>query len=311
MGSLIGHVVPGVFFCLYAFWITLSIFWEYYHAKLSRRPRQSSDNNNSSKSRGGGGMNHERQSLSSRRCSRLPPSMTLFKLMAIVVGMLGEYFTALDENWNFEETHNGQHMTMFGFFFFNALFEMLYHYRVPGLPPSLDKITGALAFGIEGLLFLWHLHGRNMLDIQVHTFLVYAIAMCTVGCLLEIQYPGDMRTMLFTTGATMAQGTWFLCVGLILYPPTGWERWDPESHEHRMWVTMMFTWNIAAVLTLQIVTGMLIYNVVKRKLVAHQGSHAVIEENGNHGYVNVPQEEETLNMNLLTNFESDSEENFA
>ena len=74
---------------------------------------------------------------------------------------------------------------------------------------------------------------------------------------------------------------------------------------------MMFTWNIAAVLTLQIVTGMLIYNVVKRKLVAHQGSHAVIEENGNHGYVNVPQEEETLNMNLLTNFESDSEENFA
>ena len=238
--------------------------------------------------------------------------MTVFKGVAIVLGMLGEYWTALDDQWQFAETHNGQHMTMFGFFFFNAFFELLYHYGVPGLPPCLDKITGALAFGIEGLLFLWHLHGRNMLDIQVHTFLVYAISMCTAGCLLEIQFPGDVRTTLFTTGATMAQGTWFLCVGFILYPPQGWESWDPESHEHRMWVTMMFTWNIAAVMSFQILTGMLMYHVVKRKLVSSGDYylHAVIEENNsNGGYMTVPQEE--VNMNLLADIDEDEDTSFA
>jgi hypothetical protein len=55
---------------------------------------------------------------------------------------------------------------MFAFFWFSCVFELMYFYRVPSLPPQLDIAAGALAFGVEGILFLWHLQGRSHLDTQ-------------------------------------------------------------------------------------------------------------------------------------------------
>ena len=38
----------------------------------------------------------------------------------------------------------------------------------PGLlPEHLDYLSAALAFTVQGVLFSWHLHGREMIDIQV------------------------------------------------------------------------------------------------------------------------------------------------
>ena len=57
-------------------------------------------------------------------------------------------------------------MTMFAFFWFATVFELMYFYKVPAMPPQLDLAAGALAFAVEGVLFLWHLDGRNKIDIQ-------------------------------------------------------------------------------------------------------------------------------------------------
>ena len=57
-------------------------------------------------------------------------------------------------------------MTMFAFFWFATVFELMYFYNVPAMPPQLDLAAGALAFAVEGVLFLWHLDGRNKIDIQ-------------------------------------------------------------------------------------------------------------------------------------------------
>ena len=68
------------------------------------------------------------------------------------------------------QVHHGQHMTMFAFFWFASVFELMYFYGAPvppsALPPHLDLAAGALAFAVEGVLFLWHLDGRNKLDVQ-------------------------------------------------------------------------------------------------------------------------------------------------
>ena len=58
-------------------------------------------------------------------------------------------------------------MTMFAFFAFNAIFELMYHFKVPALPPQLEYVTAIMAYGVEGLLFLWHLEGRPPMDVQV------------------------------------------------------------------------------------------------------------------------------------------------
>ena len=156
-------------------------------------------------------------------------------------------------------------MTMFGFFLLPSIFELLYFYGFPGLPPYLDLVMGALAFAVEGLIFVWHLHGRTSLDVQVHTFVVYAIIMCVVSTLLEIFFPDDIRPILLRSGFTLLQGTWFYFVGFILYPPLGWQKWKESDHHEMMMATMMFAWSIAAVVACQFAIAVFAYCWVKRR----------------------------------------------
>ncbi len=65
---------------------------------------------------------------------------------------------------------DSQHMTMFAFFALNSIFELMYHFRVPAMPPQLEYAAAAIAYSVEGLLFLWHLEGRPPMDVQVKIF---------------------------------------------------------------------------------------------------------------------------------------------
>lgn len=65
---------------------------------------------------------------------------------------------------------------------------------------------GIFAFGVEAFLFANHLHSRHMLDIHLHTLLVYAIYGCVIFCILETYKP---EQILFTYGRilfTILQG---------------------------------------------------------------------------------------------------------
>ena len=94
---------------------------------------------------------------------------------------------------------------------------------------------------------------------QVHTFLVYSIALCTLAMTLEIFVRDDIRVHLFRCFSVWLQGAWFYAVGFILYPPAGWRQWDPESHHHGMMVTMLFTWNAAGVMGSMMLLAGLVY----------------------------------------------------
>ena len=94
---------------------------------------------------------------------------------------------------------------------------------------------------------------------QVHTFLVYSIALCTLAMTLEIFVRDDIRVHLFRCFSVWLQGAWFYTVGFILYPPAGWPQWDPESHHDGMMVTMLFTWNAAGVMGSMMLLAGLVY----------------------------------------------------
>ncbi|KAB7497900.1 Transmembrane protein 45B [Armadillidium nasatum] len=110
------------------------------------------------------------------------------------------------------------------FFFFGLNGVMdILHHYRIPLPPDLEYASGILALGMEALLFFYHLHGRPPMDIQ---------------------------------------GTWFYGVAFILYSPVG-EKWDVNSHQQMMIVTLIFTWHNAAIFVFLLVSGILIYFRVK------------------------------------------------
>jgi hypothetical protein len=145
--------------------------------------------------------------------------------------------------WHFEGV-NAQHSTMYAAFGLGAVVEILLYYKF-NLPKRLDYICGVMAFCVEGLLFGFHLGGRDHIDVQLHVLLVITIGMCIFCCVLEYMNPTNI---LFTYGRiifTFIQGTWFWEIGFILYPPYDSLKniWDPTNHQHIMFIVMSYVWH--------------------------------------------------------------------
>lgn len=112
MGSLRGHILPGVVFIVLAIWETVSHMKCYFECYFLHKPYKKA-------------LVMQRQ-----RSSRLPSTKYLGRFIAILIGIAGEYFTALDSDWKFVRLHNLQHLTMYAGFLVPTIFEILYQYQV-------------------------------------------------------------------------------------------------------------------------------------------------------------------------------------
>jgi hypothetical protein len=104
---------------------------------------------------------------------------------------------------------NLQHIMMYTFFIFHPIVEIINHYNVKAIPKDLDYLSAALAFAIEGFLFMEHLHGRAHMNVQLHSYLIYTIFACAVSTVLEMININDARPALARSTFTLLQGTWF------------------------------------------------------------------------------------------------------
>lgn len=62
---------------------------------------------------------------------------------------------------------------------------------------------------LAGFLFLYHLHGRTMLDVHVHQLLLYAVFGSAAVAFLEVFHRGNMLMEMLRCTLTMLQGSWF------------------------------------------------------------------------------------------------------
>ena len=131
------------------------------------------------------------------------------------MGMLGELITGISHNydeksrrqtWTLAE-NNAQHVTMFFAFGLASLVEVLVHFQYQ-LPHGIEFLANILAFGVEAFLFHFHLHGRDPIDIHVHTLLVYAVAFCMLAAIWEYNRPEQILATYARIASTLLQGVW-------------------------------------------------------------------------------------------------------
>ena len=60
-----------------------------------------------------------------------------------------------------------------------------------------------------GFLFLYHLHGRNMLDVHVHQMLLYGVFGLALVVFLEVFHRGNIILELLRSALCFLQGSWF------------------------------------------------------------------------------------------------------
>lgn len=229
MGTFAGHASPGSFFVVFALWWTFQMFHRYYTC-LRRNSQFTST------------VTYP----CSCCCVRFKdfPVESIVKIFLVVVGFTSEIYTGYNFHVHrFTTPGNAQHATMFFFFGMSGILDILVYFKSP-IPKDLDYVIVLLSLGVEGLLFHYHLHGRDVLDIQLHTLLIYAIVFNIIGIILEMKYRHNILAALSRPYFFLVQGTWFWQVGFILYNPNPYaEKWKPDDHVEFMMVTMYFTWH--------------------------------------------------------------------
>ena len=248
MGNFGGHALPGSFFIAFALWWTVQMFNRYF-ISLQRNTRFKST------------VTYPCSCL----CGKLKewPIESLVKIFFVTIGFTLEIITGTSDG-KFTALGNGQHATMFFFFGLSGVLDLLLYFKAP-LPKDVDYVINLLAVGVEGLLFHFHLHGRDDLDVLLHTLLIYVITLNLVAICVEMRYRNNLLAALSRSYFFFLQGTWFWQVGFILYNPNpNAEKWKGDDHDELMIATMFFTWHCGVVFLIMLAIGGVVACVHKR-----------------------------------------------
>ena len=207
MGTLMGHILPGTFFALFAIWWGFCIAVKHFHSCHSKHKTRKPNSYYAS------------TTFSCVCCPssllRQIPLESYLKLICVCIGILGEAVTGLKhpyneklkrKHWIFVEV-NAQHITMFFSFGFASFIEILVHTKY-NLPKGIEFLANIFAFGVEGFLFYFHLHGRSEVDIHVHKILVYNITFCFLASVWEFNRPNQILATYCRISGTLLQGAW-------------------------------------------------------------------------------------------------------
>eukprot|EP00731_Ephydatia_muelleri_P012454 Em0006g1348a len=277
MGTLAGHVVPGVFFVIYGIWWSFISIWSHLKrggAKTSHPTVAYSKKRRECGGNAGGGpalsfalYKQERREHEVSQRSWIPqpfctpvPLEPIVKVFCSVVGIMVEcvdivtdpatsrtypkLYTVTNPDGSFNDLSQLQHITMYSAFALSGLVDLLI--LCVRCPDHTSQVFLALAFLVEGALFHFHTGGMTPLSTQLHVTLTIIIFLCSLFVLFRVWFP---TSYLVNTGfgLTMTlQGTWFIQVGDILYGGRylsvvgGGDTEQMELHEHGQ-VTMATT----------------------------------------------------------------------
>uniref|UniRef100_A0AAY4DY28 Transmembrane protein 45B n=1 Tax=Denticeps clupeoides TaxID=299321 RepID=A0AAY4DY28_9TELE len=209
MGSFQGHALPGSFFLIVAQWWAVKYSLWY----ATRRKKSASAGRMLAEQFAAGG-----------------PKLRLYDYT--------------EHHW--EQLNNWQHATMYLFFALSGATTLTVH-TTEFAPLALDRLLLAIAFFAEGFLFLYHLYGRDMLDVHVHQLLLYAIFGGALISFMEVFHRGNILLELLRTTLCLLQGSWFWQIGFVLYPPSE-VKWDLQDHSNKMFITVCYCWHLACAL---------------------------------------------------------------
>jgi len=261
MGSLPGHLVPGTIFIIIGLWWMYSSWLRYFICRQRRRPYYVT----------GSFPLH----CCGPRVAKLPVE-AFFVIFGTTVGILIELIAGFNRTFDpqtkrmtfYEGANNLQHFGMYFMFFLAGIIELLLHYNFP-LPKYLSMVVGCLAFSAEALLFYFHGHARDPVEIQIHVFLVLAICATVVCGVFEIIQEGkQVYATLIRAYCTVLQGSWFYTAGFFLYSPFH-DHYDQskdlDPHRTSMLIAYYFVLQMAITLILLLILSIPAYLVSKRQ----------------------------------------------
>lgn len=246
MANFGGHAIPGSFFLLYGFWLTVKRILQHYWR--SNQPKR-------------------RQTLPPifKRLDYIEGGLQVF---AAFVGIMVEQFVVdgphaqLYDKDSWVKLMNWQHSTMYLFFGISGI-ALILSTKFLLVPSGVGRLALSLALFVEGFLFYYHVHNRLLLDAHIHSLLLVAVFGGSASIMLEVFIRDNIILELFGACMFILQGSWFYQIGFVLYPLSGPD-WNLTDHGNVMFVTMCFCWHLAVALLLVPCTATLVWLIVAK-----------------------------------------------
>ncbi|KAL7673442.1 hypothetical protein ACOME3_008300 [Neoechinorhynchus agilis] len=218
-GSLIGHLVPSIYFVGFAIFWAFKFSCEYFQCQKlpqvgAKRFLSTTWTPCSSESR--------------RR--KYAITETLIKIFLLSIAIMGELRSMRKNQIKYKILNstdainfapfNVQHVSMYSGFLFAAAIELVFLVAFSfhnELSRSIIYCLYIFAFFNEAFLFACHLHGRNPLDRFVHEVVVLAATLCGLGGIWELNDRGSILPILVRSFCVLLQGTWFCHVGVLIH----------------------------------------------------------------------------------------------
>ncbi|KAK5858400.1 hypothetical protein PBY51_002543 [Eleginops maclovinus] len=248
MANFGGHAIPGSFFLLLGFWLTVKYVLQYYWRTSQPKGRQI-------------------MSPFFKRMNFLEGGLLIF---GSFVGIMIEQFVVDGPHAHLYDTEhhswvklmNWQHGTMYLFFGICGI-AIVARNSSKLVPVGVDHLFLSLALFVEGFLFYYHVHMRPPLDAHIHTLLLVAVFGGSASVMVEVFIKDNIVLELFGACMFILQGSWFYQIGFVLYPLSG-PQWDLKLHDNIMFITMCFCWHLAVALLLVASTSSFVWLTVKR-----------------------------------------------
>ncbi|CAF0950256.1 unnamed protein product [Rotaria sp. Silwood1] len=263
MGTWIGHIAPGIVFILLAFWWHINNCARYIRSLVHGRDEKTKQE----KYKFQGSTTYPCICLPGKVLRRLP----IESIVKIIVTSI--HFTIeLTGGYSSQpRPHimdvNVQHMAMLFGFFVGSWVEILVHYKVP-LPHRINQVMGILAFAIEGLMLVVHLHARVLVEGHIHRLLFLTVICSMIGAIGESFDPNNFWFIVARSFFALTQGTWFLQAAYVIWPQTTnpYFVWDLESHRSISLLSMSYAYHLAGNAFLLIVVYLLVYKFILCKM---------------------------------------------
>lgn len=248
MANFGGHAIPGSFFLIYGFWLTVKHVLQHYWRKNQPKGRQ----------------------VMSPFFKKMEYFEGGFTIFASFVGIMVEQFVVdgphahlFDyKNDTWVKLMNWQHSTMYLFFLIFGI-ALVASTASKMLPVGIDRLTLSMALFVEGFLFYYHVHNRAPLDAHIHSLLLTAVFSGSASTMLEVFIRDNIILELLRACLFILQGSWFYQIGFVLYPLNGSE-WKLDEHGNVMFVTMCFCWHLAIALLLVFCTSSVVWLTLTR-----------------------------------------------
>jgi hypothetical protein len=282
MGSFAGHAISGTLFLVYGTaWTILSIWnhlcWNSQEQEKRARRSTSSPVDEA--------VLHRRSWLPFHMC----PNWPLEPILKIILPSLGIFMEAFldysdDSNeqvvWRvfkfFEEDGEVRdqgkfhHITMECGFVLSGIVDILVLFL--RFPPPTSKLFLSLAFSVECILFYLHIEGRNQLNIQIHSILVFVIFCCLLFSILRLASSTNFVINLGLGSCIVLQGTWLIQAGYFLFGGflerhgAGSSHHDGshDGHGLLMFFAEVFAWHVFSIAAGNLVLWVLLSLLTKR-----------------------------------------------